>query len=137
MPGGGFSDRRRAFLSADSFTESLIETDAAPRPVRKNDQACLHPWRRPLLWGCPEKEILCIEVTDTGPGIPPEQLPDIFEAFRRGSDYVEREHQGAGLGLSIAKQLVTNMGGQISVASTLKVGSTFTICLPLEGVTRR
>ncbi|MGC1377071.1 MAG: PAS domain-containing sensor histidine kinase [Anaerolineales bacterium] len=85
----------------------------------------------------PDKETLCIEVTDTGPGIPPEQLPDIFEPFRRGSDYVEREHQGAGLGLSIAKQRVTSMGGQISVASTLKVGSTFTICLPLESVTQR
>ncbi|MGC1377781.1 MAG: ATP-binding protein [Anaerolineales bacterium] len=82
----------------------------------------------------PEKEALCIEVTDTGPGIPPDQLPDIFEPSRRGSDYVQREHQGAGLGLSIAKQLVTGMGGQISVASTLGVGSTFTICLPLDGV---
>jgi signal transduction histidine kinase len=85
----------------------------------------------------PEKKTVCIEVADSGPGIPPEQLPDIFETFRRGSDYVEREHQGAGLGLSIAKQLVTSMGGQISVASTLKMGSTFTICLPLEGAPRR
>jgi len=85
----------------------------------------------------PEKETLCIEVADTGPGISPEQLPDIFETFRRGSDYVECEHQGAGLGLSIAKQLVANMGGQISVASTLKVGTTFTTCLPLEGGTQR
>ncbi|MGC1378925.1 MAG: ATP-binding protein, partial [Anaerolineales bacterium] len=132
-----FSDRRRAFLSADSFTESLIETDAAPRPGRKNDQACLHPWRRPLLWGCPEKEILCIEVADTGPGIPPEQLPDIFEPFRRGSAGQETGTERAGLGLSIAKQLVTSMGGQISVTSTLNVGSTFTTCLPLEGAPRR
>ncbi|MGC1379048.1 MAG: ATP-binding protein [Anaerolineales bacterium] len=83
----------------------------------------------------PEKETVCIEVADTGPGIPPEQLPDIFEPFRRGSDYIEREHQGAGLGLSIAKQLVTSMGGQISAASTPK-GTTFTICLPLEGAMR-
>ncbi|MGC1377829.1 MAG: ATP-binding protein [Anaerolineales bacterium] len=85
----------------------------------------------------PEEGTLCIEVVDSGPGIPPEQLPDIFETFRRASDYVQREHQGAGLGLSIAKQLVTGMGGQISVASTLGVGTTFTICLPLEGVARR
>ena len=80
-----------------------------------------------------EEETLCIQVTDSGPGIPPEQLPDIFETFRRASNYIYREHQGAGLGLSIAKQLVTSMGGQISVTSTLGVGSTFTICLPLAG----
>jgi signal transduction histidine kinase len=79
----------------------------------------------------PRKDTLSIEVADTGPGIPDEQLPDIFEAFRRGSNYAQREHQGAGLGLSIAKEIVTHMGGKISVSSTLGVGSTFTIFLPL------
>ena len=81
----------------------------------------------------PYKDVLSIEVSDTGPGIPEEQLPDIFEAFRRGSNYAEREHQGAGLGLSIAKELVTRMGGDISAASTLGVGSTFTVSLPVGG----
>lgn len=74
---------------------------------------------------------LSIEVMDTGPGIPEEQLPDIFEAFRRASNYAQREHQGAGLGLSIAKEIVTLMGGETCVASTLGVGSIFTISLPL------
>jgi len=76
--------------------------------------------------------MLSIEVADTGPGIPEEQLPDIFKAFRCASDYVRREQQGAGLGLSIAKEIVTRMGGQISVSSKLGLGSTFTVCLPLE-----
>ena len=80
----------------------------------------------------PRQETLSIEVTDTGPGIPEEQLPDIFEAFRRGSNYAQREHQGAGLGLSISKEIVNRMGGEISVSSTLGVGSAFTISLPLE-----
>jgi signal transduction histidine kinase len=79
----------------------------------------------------PREDLLCIEVIDTGPGIPAEQLPDIFEPFRRGSNYAQREHQGAGLGLSIAKQIVTRMGGEISVSSVLGVGSTFTVFLPL------
>jgi signal transduction histidine kinase len=79
----------------------------------------------------PRKGSLSIEVADSGPGIPDEQLPDIFEAFRRGSNYAQREHQGAGLGLSIAKEIVTHMGGKISVSSTLGVGSTFTVSLPL------
>jgi len=81
----------------------------------------------------PYKDVLSIEVSDTGPGIPEEQLPDIFEAFRRASNYAEREHQGAGLGLSIAKELVTRMGGDISAASTLGVGTTFTVSLPVGG----
>lgn len=75
---------------------------------------------------------LAIEVADTGIGIPEEQLPDIFEAFRRASNYTDREHQGAGLGLSIARQLITSMGGKITVASILGTGSTFIISLPIN-----
>jgi signal transduction histidine kinase len=79
----------------------------------------------------PRKDTLSIEVADTGPGIPDEQLPDIFEPFRRGSNYAQREHQGAGLGLSIAREIVARMGGEISVSSVLGVGSTFVVSLPL------
>jgi signal transduction histidine kinase len=80
------------------------------------------------------KEKLSIQVMDSGLGISPEQLPDIFEAFRRGSDYVQRERQGAGLGLSIAKEIITRMGGEISVSSELGQGSVFTVLLPMDGV---
>ena len=80
----------------------------------------------------PMQNKMAIEVTDTGAGIPEEQLPDIFEAFRRASNYAHREHQGAGLGLSIAKQIITSMGGEITVTSTLNAGSTFTIWLPVK-----
>jgi signal transduction histidine kinase len=80
----------------------------------------------------PQKNELYIQVADSGPGIPPEQLPDIFEAFRRGSNYAQRERQGAGLGLSIAKEIVTRMGGEIYVSSEPGVGSTFTFILPVE-----
>ena len=68
----------------------------------------------------------------TGAGIPPEQLPDIFEAFRRGSNYAQRERQGAGLGLSIAKEIINRMGGEITAASSLGSGSTFTVTIPVE-----
>lgn len=79
----------------------------------------------------PHKDTLSIEVADTGPGIPEEQLPDIFEVFRRGSNYAQREHQGAGLGLSIVKELVNRMDGQVSVVSTMGIGSVFTVSIPL------
>jgi len=80
---------------------------------------------------CQDAETLTIAVSDTGPGIPAEQLPDIFEAFRRSSDYVYRDHQGAGLGLSIVKEIVTRMGGHISVLSEVGVGSVFTVTIPV------
>ncbi len=75
-----------------------------------------------------------ILVQDTGIGIPPERLPDIFEPFRRGSDYATRQHQGAGLGLSIVKQLTKLMNGDVAVVSVVNQGSTFTVTLPLETV---
>ena len=75
-----------------------------------------------------------IIVEDTGIGIPAERLPDIFEPFRRGSDYATRNHQGAGLGLSIVKKLVALMDGQIEARSTVGQGSVFTVTLPLKKV---
>lgn len=73
-------------------------------------------------------------VKDTGMGIPEERLPDIFEPFRRGSDYATRNHQGAGLGLSIVKKLVVLMDGRIEVQSIVGKGSVFTVTLPLKKV---
>jgi len=75
-----------------------------------------------------------ISVTDTGDGIPPERLPDIFEPFRRGSDYATRKRQGAGLGLSISKKLIERMGGSLSVTSEPGRGSTFYLQLPQKGI---
>lgn len=80
---------------------------------------------------CQDAEKLTIAVADTGSGIPVGQLPDIFEAFRHSSDYVHREHQGAGLGLSIVKEIVTLMNGHISVSSEVGVGSVFTVTIPV------
>jgi signal transduction histidine kinase len=75
-----------------------------------------------------------IIVQDSGMGIPPERLPDIFEPFCRGSDYATRNHQGAGLGLSIVKKLVTLMDDRIEVQSVVNQGSVFTVTLPLKKV---
>ena len=73
-----------------------------------------------------------IVVADTGIGIPSERLPDIFEPFRRSSDYDTRKHQGTGLGLSIAKRIAQLAGGDIQVESLVGTGSTFNVVLPLE-----
>jgi signal transduction histidine kinase len=72
-------------------------------------------------------------VTDTGDGIPAARLPDIFKPFRRGADYATRTRQGAGLGLSITKQLVELMGGEISAQSEVGEGTTILVSLPVGG----
>ncbi len=74
-----------------------------------------------------------LTVSDTGPGIPPEDLPHIFERFYRGekSRTRQKEGKGFGLGLSIAYWIVRNHGGQIDVDSRLNQGTTFCVWLPL------
>ncbi|MEP0805328.1 MAG: PAS domain-containing sensor histidine kinase [Chloroflexota bacterium] len=81
---------------------------------------------------CGKNSTWQIVVSDTGIGILPERLPDIFEPFRRASDYDTRKHQGAGLGLSIAKRIAALAGGDITVVSKAGEGSTFTVTLPWE-----
>jgi signal transduction histidine kinase len=71
-----------------------------------------------------------VEVTDTGPGIAPDDLPRIFERFYK-ADMGEEAGQGTGLGLSIARHAVEAHGGRIAVESRLGRGSTFRIILPL------
>jgi two-component system, OmpR family, sensor histidine kinase BaeS len=77
-----------------------------------------------------------MEVHDTGAGIPPEQLPHIFEKFYQADNQRSARASGAGLGLAIAKQIVEAHGGTISCESTPGVGTTFSIMLPAQ-VTRR
>jgi signal transduction histidine kinase len=71
-----------------------------------------------------------ISVQDRGIGIREEELQRIFEAFYRSPDVQATNVQGTGLGLAVVKRSVIEMGGRVSVASTIGVGSTFTIHLP-------
>jgi signal transduction histidine kinase len=78
-----------------------------------------------------------ITVRDSGAGIPPEQLPHIFEKFYQASNQAQSSARGTGLGLAIAREIVEAHGGTISVSSSVGVGTTFTITLPARAVVTR
>lgn len=71
-----------------------------------------------------------VEVSDTGMGIPPEDIPHIFDRLYRGSMPQTDSPGGAGLGLAIAASLTEAMGGELRVTSTTAVGTTFSLSLP-------
>jgi signal transduction histidine kinase len=74
-----------------------------------------------------------IEVSDNGPGIPPAELPRIFDRFYRGTNVGEARASGSGLGLAIARSIVEMHGGFIEVASVLGEGAVFRVVLPRQG----
>lgn len=77
------------------------------------------------------ESMVFVAVTDTGIGIPPERQEKIFEPFYQVDNSLTREHSGSGLGLWIVKNLITAMGGQITVESQVEEGSTFRFTLSI------
>lgn len=75
-------------------------------------------------------DVVRFQVTDTGIGIKPEDLPTVFDPFRQVDSGLSRAHEGTGLGLAICRRLAGLMGGEIHAESTWGHGSTFTFTLP-------
>ena len=71
-------------------------------------------------------------VSDTGIGIPKEELDKIFEEFHRGGSSSTKNYRGTGLGLAIVKKFVDLLGGEVTVESEVDKGSTFTVMLPFD-----
>jgi two-component system OmpR family sensor kinase len=107
-------DRDRAFQAASILLDNAVRytPEGGTVTVRAGEE---------------DGEWVALEVSDTGVGIPEDQLPLIFERFYRADP--SRSEGGAGLGLSIARQIAEAHGGQIRAQSTPDKGSTFTLLL--------
>ncbi|MEM1270703.1 MAG: ATP-binding protein [Bacteroidota bacterium] len=75
-----------------------------------------------------------IDINDTGVGISPDFLPELFDAFKQESLGHARTHEGSGLGLTLTNRLISLMGGRLQVESTKGQGSTFSVWLPCKPV---
>ena len=131
----------------EKFGHRTIEIEASSKPVRvKGDreafmQVLTHLIDNALKYSDAHKPITLklrqidewavIQVCDKGCGIARAEQPRIFEPFHRVDPSRTRSTGGVGLGLSIVKSLVKEMGGRVTLQSTPGIGSTFSVCLPL------
>ncbi|MEE4295052.1 MAG: ATP-binding protein [Wenzhouxiangella sp.] len=76
---------------------------------------------------------LCFGVSDTGPGIPADQVTRLFQPFSQLDSTVTREHSGSGLGLAISRRLADGMGGALRLRRSSLAGSVFELRLPATG----
>jgi PAS domain S-box-containing protein len=126
--GGMVSDRRRVEQIVLNLLNNAIKfTDRGTVTLTAGLEADFRP--SPV---APPQSAVRIEVADTGIGIKPEHLTDLFQPFRQVETGLTRPHEGTGLGLVICQRLVALLGGTISVTSAWSRGSEFTVILPLR-----
>ena len=110
------SDRQRVELILSNLLDNALKFSPGETPCQ--------------LEAAREGAALVFRVRDEGVGIPSDKLPRIFDRFYQVDSSVTRQYGGVGLGLSLVKQLVSTLGGQIEVQSRPGRGSTFTVRLP-------
>jgi two-component system phosphate regulon sensor histidine kinase PhoR len=127
--GGGTAVQQEAAAWADEEAVSQILDNLVDNAVKYTPSG----GRIEVSWQVEEDQV-CLEVRDTGIGIPDRDLPRIFERFYRVDKARSREMGGTGLGLSIVKHLVQAMHGGVRATSQPGHGTTFTVRLPRAAV---
>ena len=130
-----FSARQIAFESAEC--DPALRVRADPDKLQQivlnlltNALKFTEPGGRVTLGCVAGTDMVALTVTDTGHGIAPDQLSRVFEPFVQVDARLTRPHQGVGLGLAISRDLARGMGGELTAASILGDGSTFTLTVP-------
>jgi signal transduction histidine kinase len=113
-------------LSGDAARLQQILVNLVNNSIKFTDRGSVH-----VKLFHPSQHKWGIEVSDTGQGIPESEIVHIFDTFRQVEGTATRVHGGFGLGLSIVKQLINLMNGDIKVQSKLGEGTAFIITLPL------
>jgi heavy metal sensor kinase len=109
---------------ADSLTQILL--NLLENAITYTDQGSVE------LSLATAKDHICLKISDSGQGIPPEHLPHIFQPFYRADPARSQDQGRVGLGLALTYELVHLLGGTIEVASQPQLGTTFTLTLPTE-----
>jgi len=113
------------FISGDALRLQQVLSNLLNNAIKFTDTGCI------ILRVAASDNYLELSVRDTGVGIPPRDIPRLFDPFFQVGNNMQHHFQGTGLGLAICEKLIGMMDGDIAVESELKLGSLFTIRLPL------
>jgi signal transduction histidine kinase/DNA-binding response OmpR family regulator len=126
-----FADDEAPWVLSDPFRLNQILLNLLSNAIKFTTNGSV--WLRSFLVDETEEELLVrFTVQDSGMGIGPEALERIFESFTQAYADTTRLYGGTGLGLTISRALVTQLGGELSVTSKLGQGSTFSFTIPLR-----
>ena len=114
------------FIQNDSLRLSQVLVNLVDNAIKYTDKGNVN-----ILFSKKDTDQMMLQVQDTGIGIPVAEQEHIFESFRQGNYGEPTARKGVGLGLSIVKELVALMGGEINVKSQVGKGTTFSVILPI------
>ncbi|MFW5501273.1 MULTISPECIES: PAS domain-containing hybrid sensor histidine kinase/response regulator [unclassified Maridesulfovibrio] len=117
-------------ITGDSSRLQQVLTNIISNAIKFTNSGAIKVETYPLPHTTDGTTKILFSVSDTGPGIPDSKMEELFSPFIQLSEGYRRPHQGAGLGLSICKQLAELMGGNISIESELGIGTTVYLCIP-------
>jgi two-component system sensor histidine kinase RpfC len=121
-----------ARVLGDDLRLEQVLNNILSNAVKYTENGAIHIHAKPDTTGCGNAFTgVILSISDTGIGIDPKAISRIFSRFEQADTCYSRSYSGAGLGLSIAKELVALMGGSIAVESARDKGSQFNISIPL------